>query len=362
MTDMTLTWDCHKCGAKNLQGDVCPFCGTFNNDAPKKNRNNGGSNVDWNTSFRGASQDAAAADYSTGYREFTSVGSASYTEAPITTDTFTGAPAAPIPAYNPTVPPITTDNFFASGKKPFLFNKANEGIVEGRSRHIVRTWSLYFVLGFFALFMGVMTGVTYPNFQLVTDLDARGREAEGTITSKRTTTSSGRNRSTTYYLKFDYRVGGQRYTTEQSVASRIYNVNSQGSKVTVRYVPDTPARARLGGDDIDDDGVRTGFYLVIVGWTGFAILCVLALNHMMKNARLSAQGQLVTGRIVGAQLSRSKNSYTLNLTYAFTSPSSGKTIQRKESTNRNDLKNNGAPAYGLPVQVLYVDDRTYRVM
>jgi hypothetical protein len=200
---------------------------------------------------------------------------------------------------------------------------------------------------------------TLPDFQLVTNLETRGKETVGTITNKRYSSSS---KSTTYYMTYAYVVSGKTYQVEQRISKDIYSVNNLGGKVTARYLPENPAQARLGGDDKDDDGIKIGFYILIVAWTGFAVGCVFALNHILRNLKLTAQGQLVPGRVVGAHISRSKSTYTLHLTYAFKSPTTGRTIQRKESAVRNDLRQTSAPAYGLPVRVLYVDDQTYRVM
>jgi hypothetical protein len=235
--------------------------------------------------------------------------------------------------------------------------------VEGTSRGIAVSWWAYLTPVLLFGLMVIFTGMSLPNYQLVTSLESRGMDANGIVTDKYSRTSTGKNRTTTYYLTYNYAVGGKTYPTiEQAVSFNIYNANSKTSKVVVRYLPEVPTRARLGGDDKDDESIKTGFYALIAGWTGYAIMCVLILNHVMRNWKLVGQGQLVTGRIVGSHISRSKNSYTLHLTYAFTSPTSGRTLQRKESTGRNDLRKASAPASGIPVSILYVDDRTYRVM
>jgi len=348
MSDLTLTWNCSKCGAKNLQGDVCPFCGAFN-DAPKGN-----------TKYKTPTP-AAAPNYNTAYQDFTSTSWVSSLQTPVTSDSFSAVPAS-VPMIIPQEGPVTSDDFFASGKKPFLLNRGNEGIVEGRSRHIARSWSAYTVPLIFLVIMFAVTLMTLPNYQLVTALESRGRSVTGAVANKRYTVSTGKSRSTTYYLAYTYTVAGKSYRIEQSVSSGIYNMNNVGGQVTVSYLPENPAQARLGGDDKDDGGIISGFYGTVAGWVAFAITCIFCLNHILRNLRLATQGQLVTGRVIGAHMSRNKNSYTLALTYAFKSPTTGKTLQRKESRGRNVLKLKGAPAYGIPVRVLYVDDKTYRVM
>jgi hypothetical protein len=125
MSDSTLSWNCQNCGAKNLQGDVCPFCGKIN-DNPKPRRE----------MFKGTSQPAAP-NYDTSYREFTSIATA----APVTKDSTVDwlAFVASVPMIVPQEDPVTSDDFFASDKKPFIFNKGNQARVEGYSRGIARS-------------------------------------------------------------------------------------------------------------------------------------------------------------------------------------------------------------------------------
>lgn len=324
----SLQWTCNSCGTSAIQGDVCPNCGSFK-DAPK----------DPNKRY-----------------------ATNYTVVPdsIVAPSYTANSSGQLQRFTEE-PPVNSATFLPQ-KAPFLFNQRHAAFVEGRSRRLSVNWALHFM---FLLFGGMALGFAiFGSFQYMglRDLNARGIEVPATLIDHRYTISTGKSTTYTYFVKYQYTANDRILTSEQTVSRSIYNGYVKNAKVTVHYLPDAPTTVRLSGKFADDEGITNAFYLSLAGFMGVAIAAILVVNSMLRNQRLSSGGQIVVGQVLGSELTRSKSTYSLKLRYEFVSPQTGKLLTRKESLVRNDLRNSGKPSGGVPINILYLDDRTFRAL
>lgn len=382
-----LIWDCPNCGQKRVQGDVCPTCGTFR-DAIKAG-----------PQFKTFTSPAAMPDRA-------KRGWDPLSEPPKTRAVFGGEPAPPL---DPSLiggtgaaapesslgyePPVTSEDFGPGGKQkngagwsswakpkndgfagsaaalgvlpvkePFLFNRANNSFAYGISRTLARSWSGHILTIMFTVGAVLFFAYAFDQYSFLTALNARGVQTNATVTNTVRRVSSGKSSSTSYYVDFTYYVADTLYSVEQSVGYATYAALRIGETIPVKYLPEAPNRARLSGAYADDNGIVLMLVAAIVGLVSMLVWSILWLNRTLRQARLARDGQIVIAQVIGSNLSRSKSTYTLNLRYSFTSPTTGTVLKRKESTVRNDLKPNGAPAVGREVRVVYLNDGLYRVL
>lgn len=255
-------------------------------------------------------------------------------------------------------PPISSSTFYMPTKPLFLFKPANRAFAEGQTRTLPPDWNVFIsvltavVIGFIAAFTFV------PQPLLVMNLNQRGQAAQATISGH----YIQHGKSTTYHVQFSYSANEASYVVQQDVSADTYNKLAQGTHVTIRYLPDDPAQARLWGANADESNTQFYFFVIVGICLAVLIFGYFLVEYVLRTRRLAADGQLIDGTIVGANLRRSKSNYVLKLNYTFTSPTTGQPLTRSESSNRTDLKNSGTPSYGTPVKVLYLNDKTYRVL
>jgi len=258
--------------------------------------------------------------------------------------------------------PITSETFKPSNSAvngpPFLFKPADLDFVEGRTHTLPPDWNVFISVATLVIVALVIALVTLPPVLLLMNLNQNGVNTQAVVSGESQTSG----KSTTYYVYFSYSVNGQSYNTRQSVQYGTYLNLGQGSPVAIRYLPDDPTQARLSGASADESTITLDFIILAVGVLTVVISLYWLNIHMQRTRRLVAGGQLIDGEVVEAHVSRSKSSYSLKLTYGFTSPASGQALTRSESAGRNDLRNNTAPAPNTPVKVLFLDDNTYRVL
>jgi hypothetical protein len=368
-----LIWDCPNCGMKRVQGDVCPNCGTFKDNikagpqfkapvpapaaAPPSHTQAllpyAGEPA---PPLKASSLEGADAPYRDTFRPL----AASTMESPVSTETFTtGAFGRKEKTKNDA---LAYDTFGLPPKAPFLFNQAHAGFAAGTSRQLARYWSGYvftiiFVIGAIGFF-----AFSLDQYNFLTALRVRGQTVTGTVTDRYSRVSSGKSSSTSYYVTIQYLALDNRYTVTQSVSNGVYYRLALQQKVPIRYLPENPNRARLSGPYADDTGIEVAFYISIASLIGMGVWLVFWADYLIRQRSLARDGQVIEVPLTSAKLSRNKSTYTLTIRYQFTSPLTGKTLKRRESTIRNDLSKNGAPAAGRTVQLVYLNDRTFRAL
>jgi hypothetical protein len=327
-----LLWDCPNCGNTNIQGDLCPTCGTFKDQV------------------KGGGKRSKKSEGNSGFQPMSAT--PSY-EPPINTDSFTKPPPPDLAGLS---------GVKGASDRLFLLNRGHENFVAGFSRRLAINWTFPVIVIILGLVSAFLFAIGYQPYVNYVQLNQNGKTITGTVTDKRTSVSSGRNRSTTYYIKYQYIAEDRSFTREQSVTSSIYNRYVKGARITVVYLPDSPQVSLLSGDAAYNDGTLITIGIWAIETIVILILIFFWVRHMLRNQYLTQKGQIIEGRVVGSSITRSKSTYTLKMKYEFISPTSGKKITRSESRVRNDLKQSGAPNWGRLVAVLYADDHTYRVL
>jgi hypothetical protein len=172
-----------------------------------------------------------------------------------------------------------------------------------------------------------------------------------------------RGRSTSYYLTYTFLVeqegaAPQEYTVEENVDYGLYNAQRDGATVTITYLPQDPTVARLRDNGMD------GSFLLILGLVLLALEIWILFHstyEWLRTSRLVREGELREGEIEESKITRSKSGRTLRIKYSVLTPV-GTRVTGQQSRLRNDLRNDNPPEPGTKVAVLYLDEKTHRIL
>lgn len=172
---------------------------------------------------------------------------------------------------------------------------------------------------------------------------------------------------TTYYWRYRFETAdGQTIEGSTQVREALYQDEYEfGRLVQVVYLKDNPSVNRLV-----EEGALGFPRLAVVGGVFFAlssVFMVFVLSQEMRHRRLyHDKGRVIYGRVTTANLNagESKGRYaaTLYLNYSFSSPTTGKQINKFEHQRRDDLDDASVPREGTRVAILYVSDRLFKVL
>lgn len=118
---------------------------------------------------------------------------------------------------------------------------------------------------------------------------------------------------------------------------------------------------------LQEDG-SGGSSLVLITLVTVAIDVILvgAGAWFTRRFRLRRQGRLVRGEITRAEAQVRPgprgNEFVLTVYYSLESPRTGQTLRGVIANTRDDLAESPLPEAGTPVDVLYLNDRNFRVM
>ena len=248
----------------------------------------------------------------------------------------------------------------------FLFNDGNRAFVEGTSQKIVNPPRWELLIWLLLIVAALLGAALAPEWVIQRALAAQGHETQGTITGHHTYTTSNKNGTTTHYvltIVFMATAGpheGQEFAVNESIGGFAYGELAIGASMPISFLPDDPNTARLAGqytEHIENTMIPVAIILFVL----LLVCVVMARRSQQRTRRLTQTGQFIVGEVVQCTGSKVKSSYSINLKYAFRSPT-GQILIRKESTYRNDLDSATLPQEGTPVAVLYADDKTFRVM
>ncbi|HLV36607.1 MAG TPA: DUF3592 domain-containing protein [Spirillospora sp.] len=248
----------------------------------------------------------------------------------------------------------------------FLLQPANKAFLLGK-RRIISTFSGFglgcgglFMLPFLAvgIFVLVLAVIEWRNYHL---LNTTGVVVQGTYTGRHQVVDDD-DGDITYYADYEYLVNDTIYTGDHSVSRELYNRVEPGMRVDIRYVPSDPAISRIEGTN----GIEEALFFTVfaafwnlISWAIFAGMIV----SFRRDRRLSRLGKLVRGELLNATSRRdSDGDYHVTVEYSFVPPDGGDVIFKKQSAQRNDLKNKPLPAKGSPVMVLYKDRRHFKML
>jgi hypothetical protein len=172
-----------------------------------------------------------------------------------------------------------------------------------------------------------------------------------------------RGRSTTYYVTYSYEVESgdgqfETFTHEENVSSGLYDRTSIGGHVSIRYLPDDPATARVV------DQAFPGWVLLLIGTAfiiGMGYLLLSQIRLYLRDRILEREGQVVNGSIVKSWFVGRGNKRQVYIQYTFNSPY-GAELKGKQGERRGDLTKEQLPQEGTKIAVLYHNDSTFRAL
>lgn len=155
---------------------------------------------------------------------------------------------------------------------------------------------------------------------------------------------------------------GQQFIKQVRVPRNLYNqMNTVGAPVQVQYDANNPNASDVVAAD-RTTGYRIG---VMVGASFILIVAAITwwwLNTDRRQRVYRTRGKLLPAEVITHEkVTDSDGGHQVNLKYRFVTPS-GKQIERTESTNDAYWKEASPLAAGAQFQVIYVDDRNFRVL
>jgi hypothetical protein len=255
--------------------------------------------------------------------------------------------------------------FWRDTSSVFLLNPRHEPFLRGEDRKLRDTGCGGMILIAFIVllctFVFSMFIIAGWNERAARDLlQQSGVSASARIVDHRE--SRGR-RSTSYYLTYTFLVeqegaAPQEYTVEENVDYGLYNAQRDGATVTITYLPQDPTVARLR------DNGQDGSFLLILGLVLLVLeiwFLLYSLHGSLRTRRLVWEGELREGEIEGSKITRSKSGRTLRIKYSMLTPV-GTRVTGQQSRLRSDWKNDHPPEPGTKVAVLYLDEKTHRIL
>jgi uncharacterized protein DUF3592 len=244
----------------------------------------------------------------------------------------------------------------------FLLHPAHAGFLDNTNRTLYGTnMRLLIMISILALICGAigagMTSYALNEQAVEQSLAQNGITKIATVTDGHKTSG----RSTTYYLTYSYDVdiNGQtkEFTNEETVSASRYDSTAIGAHVSIRYLPDDPAMARL----LDEPS--NNIILVIVGvafLVGAAFMIFAFVRQYRRDRTLERDGQIITGSVVKSSINGVGNKRQVHVQYTFNSPL-GVELKGKQSERRRDVQLADVPP-GTKVAVVYHDDKTFRLL
>ena len=244
----------------------------------------------------------------------------------------------------------------------FLLHPSHAGFLDNTNRTLygsnMRLLIMITILALICAALGVgMTSFALNEQAVQAALTQNGITKIATVTDGHKTTG----RTTTYYLTYSYDVDvngeKQTFTNEETVSADLYDSTAIGAHVSIQYLPDDPATARL----IDEPSNNT--ILVIVGIAfivGAAYMIFYFVRQYRRDRRLERDGQIITGSIVKSSITGVGNKRQVHIQYTFNSPL-GVELKGKQSERRRDVELAAVPP-GTKVAIVYRDDKTFRIL
>lgn len=255
-----------------------------------------------------------------------------------------------------------TDVASALDANEFLMKPEHQNFVLGRSKTLSRGTPFRLVFPGCFMLMFVLCGLTFFGFVINETyqsllISIQGIAAEARYTDRRISSDDD---SDTYYVTYEYKVGGRQFSHQQSVSRTLYDNAEMGGRVQIRYASSNPSIAKIVGTN----QVQWFLVVFVLLWNGIVWLIVGGLiNQYRLEKLLERKGKMLKGKILDVSHSTdSDGDLTLYVKYEFQSPESGKRLSKHERAQRNDLKHNQMPLFGTPIHILYYNDRNFMLL
>lgn len=225
-------------------------------------------------------------------------------------------------------------------------------------------WLLGCFMIIFPLFGLLAFGASIRDLIRNGQLDRTGITVPATVTGSEIDTDDD---STTYYITYQFyattgQQEGQQFTNTRSVDRAGYNrYGTAGTRIDVRYDPNDPTYSdlavvnRTGSSVI---GIVLGTLFTAVG---FGIGWV-TLGQGDRQKKFREKGKILTAKVIEHTSDKdSDGDFRMTLKYQFFAPD-GKTITRTETTGDTSWAKKPLLTRGATFEVIYVDDRNFRVL
>ncbi len=231
----------------------------------------------------------------------------------------------------------------------------NQFFVDG-TRRFIKGASFWEWVGaiILSLVFGVVAAFFVNEALLTRDILSNGIETNAHIVNQRVVSG----RSPSYFVLYEYDVDGGIYQYEESVNRDHYSLLPLGTRVTVRYVASNPENARLSG--AFQWGTSLEPSLLLLG--GLILLIIgIPIYKQWQSFRFSRRGQLIDGTLIGSHGLYEPQGYSVRFKYTFVSPL-GLTVKGKRTVKRRDLRRQSLPKSGRSVKVMYINDKSHRML
>ena len=252
-------------------------------------------------------------------------------------------------------------------ERPFILFPENQAFVAGKTNRLAGQLSSLWVLALAAgivIVLLVMGALAIPNWYDAQELERNGVVTQGSIVDRRSIIDNDGG-ETTWYITYSFYVTetNTAYRSEKQASRSIYNKFPTGSTAEVRYLPSDPDNSRLEADNNTYGNSRS---TVIVG-VGLIVLLAIGLvivrEVRQRSTALARKGQLLRGEVVSCTAKENDDGdLTVKLRYHFFNPDGRELMRLETRSMANDLKDRRLPRPGQAVVVLYLNDKTFRVM
>ncbi len=157
--------------------------------------------------------------------------------------------------------------------------------------------------------------------------------------------------------------GDEAVTIEEKIDYTVFERIEVGDVLTVQYRPDDVETARiieLTPATINENSLLLFVTLILIG-SALYVLIFWIIRPDNRNRLLEREGMLIRGKINNVYPRKLPRRYIVNVSFEFPLPD-GKVIEAEASHNRRDLEENILPRPGAKVLVLYVNEKTLRLM
>ena len=176
-----------------------------------------------------------------------------------------------------------------------------------------------------------------------------------------------------YSLSYSYQVAASTgangksgsYQGTSPVTQATYDSQPVGSKITIVYVPINPTVSKIP-DQFDEQGQ----YLLLLGlallfYVIGGVLVWLTLRNWRQGRRLKRDGQFLVGSLVSSQVVKSIGASgltSLRIEYSFVSPTGNALWDKQSFIYKPSYHESLNLQPGLPLTVVYSDDKHYALL
>jgi hypothetical protein len=273
---------------------------------------------------------------------------------------------------------------FITPSNLFLLNPENSDMLIGKRKFTIPINFIFItsLLLFLLLLISILLLVTGINNTLTaTYLSSSETSVEGVITGQRKGVIGNISQTATYFVTYQFNPTESKtpYHKEQGVRDDLFNKLKTGDSVRIKYLPTDPNVSTLAEVDMNASLGFMGSLLIIIGALGTLITGVYLLpvvSAALKELHLRRYGKILNGQVLSCRRYKNEaptslnpheygsalsNLFFIELSYRFKLPD-GKEITSWDKRKRDDLKGKSLPTFGLPIAVLYLDEKHYKVL